>query len=69
MWHTFTHTVSSFKKDLMNSTSSLMFQKYLYDEVVRYAKAEAKKMVASAGRAVNAKKLLRDLGFWAEVER
>ena len=54
----------------MNPTVSLLFQKYLYDEVVQCAKSEAKRIVTTpSGKPVNARKLLRDLGFWAEVER
>lgn len=63
------HLVNGFKKDLMNTTTCYIFQKFLYDEVMREAKMVSKKMVANSGRMANVTKLLRDLGFWAEVER
>ena len=44
-----------------------MFQKFLYDEVVRGA--PSKKMTSNTGKVFYVTKLLRDLGFWAEVER
>lgn len=69
LWQTFGHLVSNFKKDLMNTTTCYIFQKFLYDEVVRESKTESKKMIAASGKVVNVTKLLRDLGFWAEVER
>ena len=53
----------------MNTTTCYIFQKFLYDEVMREAKLESRKMVTNAGRMANVTKLLRDLGFWAEVER
>ena len=44
-----------------------MFQKFLYEEVVKGA--SSRRMMSSTGKVFNVKKLLRDLGFWAEVER
>jgi hypothetical protein len=61
--------VTSFKRDLMNSSTCYIFQKFLYDEVVNDARVEAKKLVTATGGTVKVSKLLRDLGFWAEVER
>lgn len=53
----------------MTTTTCYVFQKFLYDEVMRMGKLESRRASVAAGRLVTITKLLRDLGFWTEVER